>query len=269
MKRPTQNKRILRIFLAFVLIVLIIGGRVFLDKIYVPAILMYHSVGGEGSFPEYYGSKLNVTPDTFQRQMKFLHNKGYNVISLEEFIERIKSGKRVPRKTVAITFDDGIRNNFSEAFPILKKYNFPATIFIPTGYVGKKKYLTWDQIKIMSENGIHMGSHTVTQRFLPDLPIEEVWEELAESKRTLEKETGHPVATLSYPIGGFTEKIRNLVKEAGYLGACATNPGKSYPDNDPYALKRVRISMTSNNMLVFWIETSGYYTFIKEVRDEE
>ena len=74
---------------------------------------------------------------------------------------------------------------------------------------------------------------------------------------------------ISYPIGAHDERVKSVVKEAGYTAGCATNPGPKRRWDDSYALKRIRISRTSNNMLVFWIETSGYYTFIKEMRDED
>ena len=89
------------------------------------------------------------------------------------------------------------------------------------------------------------------------------------NKDVFEKLTGREEIVFSYPVGGFNEEIRGLVKEAGYIGACATNPGRNYPKDDIYALKRVRISRTSDSLFVFWIETSGFYTWVKELRDED
>jgi peptidoglycan/xylan/chitin deacetylase (PgdA/CDA1 family) len=245
------------------------GALTFAGAVYVPVVMMYHSVGAEGATLDGYGAKLNVTPEAFARQMQFLHEHGYTVLPLESFIERIKRKERIPHKTVAITFDDGLKNNFQNAYPVLKKYRFPATIFVATDFVGKKRFLTRDDIRIMRENGISIGSHTVSHVWLPSLTEEGIRSELVRSREILEKMTGERIAVLSYPLGAFDGRVRSIAEEVGYTGAVSTNPGPDYPDRDPYALKRIRISMTSDNLFVFWIETSGYYTFIKEMRDEE
>ncbi len=268
-KRAGRNRKRIIAIVAAALAVSFLAGKLFLDAIYVPAILMYHSVGKNGTSLDGYDPKLNVLPGAFAKQMKFLSDHGYKVIPLDEFAEKIKRGERIPRKTVAITFDDGVKNNFFYAYPALKRYNFPATIFVVTDFVGKEKFLDWNEIKIMREDGISIGSHTVSHRWLPSLSEAQVRAELVNSKKILEIRTASRIETLSYPLGGFSKKIEKIAEEAGYIGAVATNPGKKYSSRDPYALKRVRISMTSNNLLVFLIETSGYYTFIKEHRDED
>ncbi len=248
---------------------LFVSGKIFLDNIYVPAIIMYHSVGSEESALDGYGSKLNVSPEAFEKQMRFLARGGYNVIPLQEFIMMIKNGKRVPHKTVAITFDDGLKNNFENAYPALVKYGLPATMFVATDFIGKNNFMSRDDLIKMKDSPVSIGSHTKSHTWLPSLTDDEVREELSGSKRILEQITGKKVTTLSYPIGAHDERVKKIAEETGYIGAVATNPGKKRSWKDPYALKRVRISMTSDNLIVFWIYTSGYYTFIKEVRDDD
>ncbi len=258
------------IFLTTAVTVFIVAVGIFLHVAYVPVIIMYHSVDSEAKATlDGYGSKLNVLPATFEKQMKFLKKRNYNVIPLEEFIERVRSGKRIPYKTLAITFDDGLKNNFTNAYPVLRKYNFPATIFVATDFIGKENFLSADDIKTLQKNNISIGSHTVSHSWLPSLDESAIKKELFESKKILEGITNSPVRTLSYPLGAFDRRVEKIAEEAGYIGAVTTNPGKRFPCNDPYALKRIRISMTSDNLLTFWIETSGYYTFIKEHRDED
>jgi len=256
-------KKLLLSIAAVLLLALFAAGIVF-NMNYVPAILMYHNIDDNAHL-----SKLSVTPESFKRQMKFLKRHNYNVVSLDEMVELVSSGKRVPRNTVAITFDDGYENNFTNAFPVLKNLGLPATIFIPPDNVGKEGRVDWAQIIQMSSAGIDIGSHTKSDTWLPRLDGKRLWTELSDSKREIEAKTGKPVTFISYPLGGFNELVKNKVKEAGYKGACATNPGKNFSKHDIYALKRVRISRTSDNLFVFWIESSGYYTFIKEIRDEE
>ncbi|OGW75261.1 MAG: hypothetical protein A2Z72_00835 [Omnitrophica bacterium RBG_13_46_9] len=268
--KQSRNKSFLALAIIMSVLALLCAGKLFLDAVYVPAILMYHSIGEEDAAAlDGYGSKLNVRPETFSKQMKFLKDKGYKIISLDELIRRVDKGEKVPHKTAAITFDDGLRNNFINAYPVLKKYGFPATIFVATDFVGKENFLTWDDIRTMQKGNISIGNHTVSHRWLPSLDDDSLRRELVDSKEILERMISGRVKVLSYPLGGFDERARALAKDAGYIGAVATNPGWGYPKNDIYALKRVRISMTSDNLFVFWVETSGYYTFIKEIRDED
>jgi peptidoglycan/xylan/chitin deacetylase (PgdA/CDA1 family) len=227
---------------------------------------MYHSID-----EKHKETKLSVSPRDFERQMAFLHSHEYEVVRLEDLVKAKEAGIPIAPQTVAITFDDGYENNYTCAFPVLKRYQFPATIFVATNNIGKPGFLNEQQITEMADSGIiSIGSHTLNHVYLPSITDEEqLRREIFESKQRLEELTGQKEIVFSYPVGGFTPRIRQLVREAGYLGACATNPGKNCPNDDIYALKRVRISRTSENMLVFWIESSGYYTFIKEMRDED
>ena len=270
MKKLYANKGLLYfVILATVIVASLFGIRMLLDAAYVPVIMMYHSVEGENPGIEGYYDKLNVLPSVFRDQMRFLSEHNYKVIPLESFINKIKKGERIPAKTVAITFDDGLRNNFLVAYPVLKEYNFPAPFFIAPGLIGRKNFITWDDLRVTREDVISIGSHTVSHMWLPDKERSEIKNELVESRIMLEKNTGRKVLTLSYPLGGFSEEVKEIAREVGYIGACATNPGRGHRNDDPYALKRIRISMSSKNVFVFLVETSGYYTFIKEIRDSE
>jgi len=244
--------------------VLIVGAKLFLGTIYVPPIIMYHSLDENEEV-----TKLSLSTSGFARQMEFLDKHNYNVISLEEMVGLIKEKKRIPSKTITITFDDGYRNNYLCAYPILKKHDFPATLFVITDFIGKKGYMTTSDLKELTENNITIASHTKSHQWLPSLNDANLKEELVVSKAVLEKITSQEVKFISYPVGAHDERVKSRVKDAGYEAACATNPGPGKDWRDIYALKRIRISRTSNNLFVFWIETSGYYTFIKEKRDEE
>lgn len=257
-----RNRRL--IFGISVAAALIIAIKVLLSIIYVPPILMYHSLDENEDT-----TKLSLCPTGFERQMAFFYKHRYNVVPLEEMIRMIRSGQRVPHKTVAITFDDGYKNNFECAFPVLKRYGFPATIFVVTGFIGRDGYMDWADMKILEDNGISIGSHTRSHLWLPGMSDERLRDEISGSKSILEAGLGKEVEVLSYPIGAYDDRVKAFVKEAGYEAACATNPGPNQRWDDLFSLKRVRISRTSNNLFVFWLETSGYYTFIKETRDEE
>lgn len=257
-----KNRKI--IIFAFIAIIFFIILRFFLSFIYVPPILMYHSIDEYEDI-----TKLSLCPEGFSRQMDFLYRHRYNVISLEDMVNLIKTKRKMPPRTVTITFDDGYKNNFECAYPILKKYNFPATVFVITNLIGKEGYLSLDDMKDMQENNITFGSHTKSHLWLPHLSSKELKEEIFESKDILERNLDKRIDFISYPVGAYDERVKDVVRDADFKAACATNPGPHKRWDDVYALKRIRISRTSNNMFIFWLESSGYYTFIKEMRDEE
>ena len=233
---------------------------------YTVPILMYHSVRPD-ALPE---NRLTVSTATFEKQMRFLVADRYNVVPLEEIAGLLSQKKRIPAKTVAITFDDGYIDNYTYAYPILKKYNLPATIFIIVQEVSRRQNdrLSWDQILEMQRCGfISFGSHAIGADPLFKMKTKEALRaQIFDSKKILEEKLGRPVIAFSYPEGMFTEEIKQLVKDAGYKLAVATNPGRKSSDSDIYALKRMRISSSADNLFVFWAQASGYYTSFKEYK---
>ena len=133
--------------LKIVLIVLLITITGFLFWLYcqyaVPIIMYHHVKYSEKRDPN------SVTPENFAWQMEFIKKNGYQVISLDELIEGIKTGRSFSRKSVVITFDDGYEDNYLYAFPTLKKLGITATMFIVSDLIGQKGYLTWEEVKTM------------------------------------------------------------------------------------------------------------------------
>lgn len=231
---------------------------------YFPPILMYHNITGHDT-----SSKLSVSPDSFERQIRFIA-RHYNSVTVLQLAEMVKSKSRLPKATIAVTFDDGYENNYTNAFPILKKYNVKATIFLIVDKIARPGYLNLAQIKEMNESGlIDFGSHTISHANLTEIQDNDAWQEIYYSKTKLENMLGWEIKVFSYPGGGFNHKIKEMVKKAGYICAVATAPGEKFPNDNIYSLKRVRVSRSSDNLWVFWLYSSGYYTWIKEMRDEE
>lgn len=245
----------------------------FMRKNYVVPIIMYHQVF-PNSDPEY---RLAVSLETFERQMRFLKTSHYNVIGLEDLANLIRDKKKIPPRTIAITLDDGYLNSYTYAFPILKKYNLPATVFIIAGEVGRRDKsglrdrLSWEEIKEMQESGIiSVGSHCLGPEPLTNIKNDEdLRKEIFDSKKILEEKLGKTVNAFSYPEGKFNDSIKQLVINAGYKLAVATNPGKKFPPDDLFTLKRLRISENSANLFIFWVEASGYYNIIRENRHKK
>ena len=237
----------------------ILFAAVILPSKYVTPILMYHHIQVSSR-----DDRLSVSPANFKKQMDFFSKQKYKVISLEELTNLIKGQKPIPPKTVVITFDDGYEDNYIYAFPVLKKYNFPAVIFIITDKIGKTGYADWAEIKEMSENNIEIGSHSQSHPWLPDLKDEKkLQEEILWSKKILEYKLDCPLKFFCYPGGGISNQVKQAVIDAGYLGACATHPGAGYDKYDLYALRRIKITDT-DNLISLWVKTSGYYTLFKK-----
>lgn len=174
----------------------------------------------------------------FQRHIKHIYDSKCNVTSLEHYIVRSfnKEGSFV------ITFDDGHFSAYSYAMPVLKDYGFTAVFFIVVKNIGLQGYLTWQQIREMADNGMSIGSHTMTHRLLNDLSPKEIYWELQESKNILEHELGKPVEFLSLPGGRCNKIVKKIAEEVGYKGICTSIVGYNYPNTDPYSLRRWTIT---------------------------
>ncbi len=199
--------------------------------------------------------RMEISRDTFRQQLQYLEMTGYNIIPLRHLYEYI-TGKRtsIPENAVVITLDDGWRSTYTEAFPELKKRGFPFTLFIYPNIINKTTIsLTWGQIREMQAAGADIQSHTfshpyLTRRRNPTLADEEyaTWlrRELLESKRIIEKETGHPVEFLAYPYGDFDSRVIANVAKAGYAAALTCEYGRVRRGSDPFRMKRVVIDKT-------------------------
>ncbi len=216
---------------------------------YEVPILMYHHVDDAPS-----PSSVYVSPENFERQMEFLKLHHYRVMALAEVVRRVKAGESFPKKTVAITFDDGYADNLVHAFPVLKKMGFPATVFMISANVGREGWLSEEDLRIMDGSAVTIGSHTANHAFLPEISADDARAELADSKTTLEAILGHAVTMFSYPAGGTTRALQELVEKAGYDGAVTTNYGDER--HNPYALHRIKVG--DANLFNFWYKTSGY-----------
>lgn len=249
--------------IAFGIGILAVGSMVVVRQQYLLPIVTYHSV--KPKVPE--GNGLTVSVRTFDRQMAFLKRHHYNVVPLEAVPAYIVGAQKVPARTLSITFDDGYEDNYTYAFPILKKYGIPATVFVIVEDIGKPGWLSWDEILEMQRSGlVSFGSHTLTHPFLAASSPEVQRKEIYDSKKLLEERLGVAVNSFAYPMGNFDARVRQTVHDAGYRVAVGTHPGRKYSNRDVLLLKRLRISENAGNMFVFWFETSGYYSFIKEHR---
>ncbi len=205
-------------------------------------VLNYHKV--DWSF-----NSLSVPPEDFDRQMRYLKDAGYETITPQELQDALSGKTELPQHPVLITFDDGYLDNYTNAYPILKKYNMKATIFVVAGYPGVYPgYLTWDQMREMEQNGMHIESHTMNHIPLEELTDDQIRQELQSSKQKLESELGHSIKYIAYPTGTYNLHIANLAKEAGYEAAYTIKYGNVDLGSNLFALERVPIFHTENTM---------------------
>ena len=258
-------KRIIkRALIILIVLVLVLSAVYFFwfSYRYTVPILMYHQFG-------YKESTLFVTPENFSRQMDYLKRKGYHVISLTELVRGIKSNKKIPHNTVVITMDDGYKDNFTCAYPILKKHDFPATIFIIPGRIEEEKdFMSWQDVKTVLRDKILIGAHTKNHVFLPSIKEKSVlWDEIKGCKNDIENITGNRVYHFCYPLGFFNDEVKRLVEEAGYMSACSTNRGGYRDNKDVYQLNRVKVTNSDmNRPFSFWAKLSGYYNLFRSLK---
>ena len=165
-------------------------------------ILMYHSISSDIDEHDMHPyCRLATTPEVFTRHMTFLTNQGYQSVSLDFAVKylRMEHGinESLPVKPVVITFDDGLRDFYINAFPILNKYGFSATVFLPAAMIKdrpatieRKERLTWQEVKTLHKEGIIFGSHTMTHAQLRTMWKKEIEFELKCSKDTREVNWG-------------------------------------------------------------------------------
>lgn len=215
-------KKLLKLkFFYFILIFILLGvGSFFIMTENNPCVpvLMYHYIA-EGK-----DNYLCVSPDTFDKQMKYLKDNNIHTLTLDEFHDFAVNKKKIPRNSVVITLDDGYTNNFYKAYPILKKYGINATIAMITGDIGSKYFLNEKQLKELDKSdNVKIISHTISHPYLDKLPEEEQLKELKESKETLEKILGRKVEYIAYPHGTYSKKTIEIAKSLGYKMALSTN----------------------------------------------
>ena len=239
-----------------------VGFWLWLSGHYVVPIVMYHKIDET----ETYKPNL-VSSQSFHFQMNYLVKHKYNVVDLDTVVEDIKNHRRMPRKTVVITFDDGTIDNYAVAFPVLKKHHLPATIFLVAGFIDKPGYLTLDQILEMGKSGITFGSHSRTHAYLPQLTYEQQVDEIKNSKAILEDRLKDSVDYLAYPTGGYNDTIKDIIKEAEYKGALTTNRGPHRLNKDVYALKRIRFTDRDIHGFNIWWKLFGCYNYFRKVRN--
>ncbi len=233
----------------FCLFVFYIGYAWVTSAMYTVAgvpVLAYHLVDDH-----YDNTPLAVKVSHFEGQMKYLHDNGYHAITLDQLYKYVSTGSPLPQKPVVITFDDGYEDNYTNAFPILKKYNMKATVFMIADSIGAPRFLTADQLKEMNAYGFDVQSHTYSHRPLTTLDGEEIKAELSHSKVVLEEVLNKKIQYIAYPQGKYDKKVEELTREAGYKLAFTVGPGNYTREDGPMEITRMPIFESNDSYLGF------------------
>jgi len=211
-------------------------------------ILLYHSVDS-------INNRHAVDPKEFRRQIEYLR-KNYAIVSLDDMLDFIQGSKNIPRKAIAITFDDGYRDFYFNVYPYFSKNKLYATVFVTTGYIGKDwplnnpsiKMLTWKEIEEMSQKKIEIGAHTVTHPDLREIDLEKAENEILTSKKEIERSIKKNVNYFSYPFGRYALETVNIVKSSGFKGGFG-GEGTILKDSNVFVLNRVQVDSSVSFIL--------------------
>lgn len=216
-------------------------------------ILLYHHIDVSPVNSIYY-----VAPETFEQEIKALHNWGYESISINMLVKAITVGAQLPPHPIVITFDDGHVDNYTNAFPIMQKYGFKGVLYIVSNFMDTKGYLSHEQILEMYHAGWDVGNHSMNHYDLTALDPTTLHREIVTSKQKLENVLGIDIPTFAYPFGTKNGTIVAEVRAAGYIAAMGAEGYKdSQGEWNLFNLQRVGIkgSENANSMMRFFTWT--------------
>ena len=214
-------------------------------------VLMYHAIGEPSCAHE---ASYTVPPALFRRHLAVLAQEGWTTMGLDALVDAMRKGVRLPRRTVALTFDDGfscLHEQLGESFA----RGLKATAYIVTGSLDRmarfdrdlgiraRPMLSIAQLRELSDAGLEIGSHTVNHPYLRSLTDSALDNELHRSKQDLEQILGRRVSSFAYPRGRFDRRVRQAVMDAGYLTACCTMGGLNHARTDAFLIRRIQAGM--------------------------
>jgi peptidoglycan/xylan/chitin deacetylase (PgdA/CDA1 family) len=206
-------------------------------------ILMYHYVRVVTDPKDTIGIGLSVTPDLFARQMQYLADNGYTTLTMQEVYDILAGRKTLPTKPIALTFDDGYRDFYTAAWPVLQQHGFKATNYVITDFIGWDAYMTWPMLQELAAGGqVEIGAHTRSHADLRTLSAATLMDEVLGSKAILETGLGRPVGAFCYPAGFYNAAVIAAVGRANYLTATTELPGAKQNIQAPYELPRIRVN---------------------------
>jgi peptidoglycan/xylan/chitin deacetylase (PgdA/CDA1 family) len=204
-------------------------------------ILNFHHIGTAPAKASAVTKSFYIEPARFEDIIKELINDGYEGIFASEAVDYLQQKKMPQGKIVVLTFDDGNEDFYTNAWPILQKYNLKSSMYLMTGVRGKD-WLSVDQILELNDTGlVEFGSHTVWHSKLTKISPEELNKELIDSKEYLEKLLNHKIDILCYPFGLYNDEVKELAQTAGYRAGLTFDQDAWQNPDDLLALTRISV----------------------------
>ncbi|MCR4406017.1 MAG: polysaccharide deacetylase family protein [Anaerolineae bacterium] len=206
-------------------------------------ILMYHHVAVPPADADIYRRDLSVSPENFAAQLQYLAEQGYQTITLYDLVYHLSLGWPLPPKPIIITFDDGYRDNYTNALPVLLKHGFVGTFFILTEPIDQKHedYLTWNQVRRMSEAGMDIEVHGRTHQDLRGRDTDFLIWEIVGPQEIIEARIHQLPRFFCYPSGQYDENVVALLKSAYFWGAVTVEQGTLHTTDGLFQLRRIRV----------------------------
>jgi peptidoglycan/xylan/chitin deacetylase (PgdA/CDA1 family) len=204
---------------------------------------MYHYISNPPAGSDRYRIDLSVSPTELEAQLKYLSTNGYTVISLYDLYAHLASGAALPSKPVVLTFDDGYRDAYEYAFPLLQKYRMTGTFFIVSDFinVNNPAYLTWEMVKTMSAAGMSIESHSRTHPDLRNRPVDQlIWQVLGPIE-AITAYTGKRPHFFCYPSGRYDDALIRMLRSVDTWAAVTTQQGITHTLAGAMTWTRVRV----------------------------
>lgn len=216
-------------------------------------ILMYHYIEHVKDPRDTIRQKLNIYPETLDAQLKTMTSAGYTFLYASEVADILDGKKPMPSKPIVLTFDDGYRDFYTDAFPILLKYKVKSTAYIISGFLNQPNYMTSEQLGLVAGSGyVEIGAHTMHHIDLQHASALKASEEIIGSKKELEALLHIPIVSFAYPGGRFNPTTVTIVSQAGFTNAVSTLLGTTASTSNRFLLYRLRPgSRTGAHLLSF------------------
>lgn len=206
-------------------------------------IFVYHLVRPYETRDTRFLRQYLVTPEQFDQQMQYLVDAGYTAISFTQLAEYLNASTTLPQKPVIVSFDDGWENQYTYALPILRKHGITATFFVYSNAIGTQNHFTWDQLREMQGEGMHIGGHSRSHPFLAKITDpQKLTDEISGSKAFIDQELGTTTDTFAYPFGSYSAEVIGAVRAAGYSSArifSSAETGELHDVRDLYTLSAI------------------------------
>jgi peptidoglycan/xylan/chitin deacetylase (PgdA/CDA1 family) len=214
---------------------------------------MYHYISVPPANADRYRLDLSVTPDLFVTHLDAMQQAGYTAISLYTLLDHLTYGAPLPEKPVVLTFDDGYRDNYTNAFPLLRDRGLTATFFIVTDFIHDQRpeYLTWEMVREMYAGGMSIEGHGRNHVSLANKDNDYlIWQALG-TYESIEVEIGVRPRFISYPAGEYDQRTTDIFRSANYWAGFTTKQGSTHHSDDLFQLRRIRVrgSTTPDELL--------------------